>query len=108
MEERVEWRKWLIVPIFSKKKFLILKTFLPLLTSLLSGQPLGSPPFILGLCLTQSLLFRTTLAAYGGSQARGSVRATAAGLHHSHSKCQIQATSVTYTTAHGNARSLAY
>ena len=30
-------------------------------------------------------LFRATSAAYGGSQARGQVGATAAGLHHSHS-----------------------
>ena len=29
-------------------------------------------------------LFRTTPAAYGGSQARGQIGATAAGLHHSH------------------------
>ena len=31
------------------------------------------------------LLFRATLVAYGGSQARGPVGATAAILHHSHS-----------------------
>ena len=30
-------------------------------------------------------LFRVTLMAYGGSQARGWIRATASGLHHSHS-----------------------
>ena len=30
-------------------------------------------------------LFRAAPAAYGGSQARGPIRATAAGLHHSHS-----------------------
>ena len=30
-------------------------------------------------------LFRATPVAYGGSQARGPVGATAAGLHHSHS-----------------------
>ena len=30
-------------------------------------------------------LFRATPTAYGGSQTRGSIRATAAGLHHSHS-----------------------
>ena len=29
--------------------------------------------------------FRATLAAYGGSQARGQIGAIAAGLHHSHS-----------------------
>ena len=31
------------------------------------------------------LLFRTAPTAYGGSRARGLIRATAAGLHHSHS-----------------------
>ena len=31
------------------------------------------------------LLFRAALTAYGGSQARGQIRAVAAGLHHSHS-----------------------
>ena len=31
------------------------------------------------------LLFRATPVAYGGSQVRGQIRATATGLHHSHS-----------------------
>ena len=31
------------------------------------------------------LFFRATPAAYGGSQARGQIRAAATGLHHSHS-----------------------
>ena len=43
-------------------------------------------------------LFRTTPMACGGSQARGLIRAIASGLRHSHSN--------TYTTAHGNAKSL--
>ena len=38
--------------------------------------------------------FRASPTAYGDSQARGQIGATAAGLHHSHS--QIQATFVTY------------
>ena len=42
--------------------------------------------------------------AYGGSQARGPIGVVAAGLHHS----GIQATSVTYTIACGNARSLTH
>ena len=42
-------------------------------------------------------------SAYEDSQARGRVRAVAAGLHHSHSS----ATGL-YTTAHSNARSLAH
>ena len=49
------------------------------------------------------LLVKATHAAYGGSQARGRIRATAAGLQH-----RIWATSVTYTTAHGNARFLTH
>ena len=36
-------------------------------------------------------LFRTTSMAYGGSQARGRIRATAAGLHHSHSNIRSKA-----------------
>ena len=35
------------------------------------------------------MLFRATLAAYGGSQARGPVRATAASLYHGSRQCQI-------------------
>ena len=46
-------------------------------------------------------LFRAASAAFGSSQARGRIRAVAAGLHHS----RIQAASMTYTTDHGNARS---
>ena len=46
------------------------------------------------------LLFsRATPVAYGGSQARGLIRAVAAGLSQSHRA------SVTYSTAHGNAGS---
>ena len=47
------------------------------------------------------LLFRAAPEAYGGSQARGLIGATAAGLHHSHSKCRIRAM-YAYTAAHGN------
>ena len=56
--------------------------------------------------MKKKIFFRATLAAYGGSQARGWIEATAAGLQPQHG--QIQATSVTYTTAHDNARSLAH
>ena len=35
------------------------------------------------------LLFRAAPTAYGGSQARGPIRATAAGLHHSHSRSEM-------------------
>ena len=46
--------------------------------------------------------------AHGSSQARDPIRAVAASLHQSHSNCGIQAASATYTTAHGNARSLTH
>jgi len=39
--------------------------------------------------------------AYGGSQARGLIRATAAGLCHSHSNAGSEP-SATYATAYGN------
>ena len=51
------------------------------------------------------LLFRAGPVAYGHSLARGRIRAIAPCLHHSHSKCGIQAASATYTTARSNARS---
>ena len=35
-------------------------------------------------------LFRAASAAYGGSQARGQIRATAATLHHSHSNVGLE------------------
>ena len=38
-----------------------------------------------GCVFTIFFLFRAGPAAYGGSQARGPIRAVAAGLHHSHS-----------------------
>ena len=34
--------------------------------------------------------FRATPEAYGSSQARGQIGATAAGLHHSHNICDLQ------------------
>ena len=54
-------------------------------------------------------LFRATLTAYGGSQARGQVGAVAASVHHSHgntSHIRSEPMSATNTTAHGNAGSL--
>ena len=69
------------------------------------------------------LSFRASPAAFGGSQARGPIGALAARLHCSHSNSgselclwptsqpqqrQIQVMSVTYTTAHGNARPLTH
>ena len=46
--------------------------------------------------------------AYGGSQARGPIRAIATGLHHSHSNAGIRAASVTYTIAHSHVGSLTH
>ena len=47
-------------------------------------------------------------AAYGSSQARGWIRAAAAGLHHSHSNAGPQAASVTYPAACSSARSFTH
>ena len=51
--------------------------------------------------------FRAAPVAYGGSQARGPIRAVVAGLRHSHSNVRselcLQLVSATYTTAHCNA-----
>ena len=46
--------------------------------------------------------------AYGGSQARGQIGAPAASLCQSHSNDRSKTSSVTYTTARSNARSLTY
>ena len=51
-------------------------------------------------------LFTAVPTAYGSSQARGRTRAVA--TSHSHSSARSQASSVTYTTAHGNAGSLTH
>ena len=59
-------------------------------------------------CFKFFFLFRAALAAHGSSQARGLIGAIATGLCHSQIQCQIQAMSVTYIAAHGNARSLTY
>ena len=48
--------------------------------------------------------FRGTLKAHRGSQARGLIRAVAAGLHHR----EMRVESVTYTTDHSNAGSLTH
>ena len=50
-------------------------------------------------------LFWATPEAYGGSQARDPIRATAAGLYHNHSNGHIWVTSLTYVV-HSNAGSL--
>ena len=45
-------------------------------------------------------LFKAVPTAHGGSQARGGIRAVAAGLRHSHSNSRFQAASAAYTTGH--------
>ena len=53
-------------------------------------------------------LFRATLKAYGGSQARGRIGAVATGLYQSHSNAGSEPLSGTYTTAHGSTGSLTH
>ena len=55
-------------------------------------------------------VFRAEGAAYGSSQARAQMGAAAVSLYHSHSnaRSELWSTSVTYTTAHCNAGSLAH
>ena len=54
------------------------------------------------------LPFRAAPAAFGGSQARGQIRATATGLHQSHwptpepQQCQIRATATGLHQSHSN------
>ena len=59
--------------------------------SLLSFSPVFHMACLLA-CLLALLfcLFRATPAAYGGSQARGPIRAVAAGLPHSHSNARFK------------------
>ena len=52
-------------------------------------------------------LFRAAPTAYGGFQARGPIRAVAAGLRHTHSNARSDLC-LTITTAHSNARSLTH
>ena len=53
-------------------------------------------------------IFRVPPVAYGGSQAKGLIRAVGASLCHSHSNRQMWAKSATYTTVDGNAGSLTH
>ena len=53
-------------------------------------------------------LFRAAPAAYGGSQPRGSNWSYSLWPTPQPQQCRIQATSVTYTTAHGNTGSLTH
>ena len=55
------------------------------------------------------LLFMAAPAAYGNSQTRGQIRATASGLNIPQpQQRQIQATSANHTTGHDNAGSLTH
>ena len=51
---------------------------------------------------------RAAPMAYGGSLVKGGIGAINPKLYHSPQQHQIQDTSVTYTTAHGNTRSLTH
>ena len=54
-------------------------------------------------------LFTAAPKANGSSQSRSRIRATAAGLHHSHSNVASEPhLQLTYTTAHGNVGSLTH
>ena len=53
-----------------------------------------------------AFFFKAALVAYGGSQARGRIRAVA--TYPRATATRIRATSATYTTAHGNAGSLTH
>ena len=52
--------------------------------------------------------FRAVPTAYGGSQAKGQIRALTSGLHQGPQQRQIRAMSVTYTTAHCHTGSLTH
>ena len=71
---------------------------LTLLQWLSPGIPLS--PWASVLFLSLFSLFRATPVAHRGSQARGPIGATAAGLRHSHSNAR--SVSATCTTVHGN------
>ena len=53
-------------------------------------------------CFVVFFAFRATPMAYGGSHARGPIRAAAAGPRQSHSNAGSEIVAVTYTTVHGN------
>ena len=61
--------------------------------------------FFLCVCVC---VFRAAPAAYGGSQARGPIRIYSRRLVPEAQQHWIQAASATYTTVHGNTRSLTY
>ena len=64
--------------------------------------------FHLGQLLLLFVFSRAAPVAYGGSQASGLIGAVAAKPTPQPQQCGILATSTTYTTAHGNTRSLTH
>ena len=93
------------IPNIYFKSFYLLIPF----TSFMHSPPATTSLFSLSMNLLPLLflvfcLFWATLEAYGGSQARGRIRAMAAGLCQSHSNAR----SATYIIAHGNAGSLTH
>ena len=93
-----EWNKqvWCI---------LVISYFWPAHLWMSVGKSLILPIYVLCLFV---LFFRATPMAYGSSQARGWIGATAAEPTPQPQHYQIRAVSLTYTTAHGNARSLTH
>ena len=75
--------------------------------SLLLPFPLPSPTSYLFIYLF-ILLFKAAPAVYGGSQARGLIGDTAAGLHRSQSSAGSKLDLATYTTAHSHTGSLTH
>ena len=60
------------------------------------------PGFMPGTFFCLFVFSRATPMAYGGSQARGPIRAVATNIRQSPQQPGMQAASATYTTAHGN------
>ena len=64
--------------------------------------------FLLSVCLSVCLLFRTSSITYGNSQARGRIRGAVASLHHSHSNAGSELHLRLTPTVHSTVRSLTH
>ena len=83
-------------------------SFLSISVSSQSEKEMDAYVFYVCLFLFVLLSFAAP-ALYGSSQARGEIRAAAAGLHHSHSDTGSEPhLQPTYTTAHSNVGSLTH
>ena len=74
----------------------------------LGFEPTLARPSLCGFFCLFVLLFRATSIAYGGSQARGLNRSCSCRPTPQAQQCGTRAKSATYTTAHGNTRSLTH